>query len=154
MTTTADPRQEIDVIVKEAVASAGSEFHSSLLAAQIMTRTREERPELWDAWTAMLGLDQLKAAIGRLRRAEHRRDSPLARRGYALTEEVDSSHTIRQVGDMVRSDLDYIARAYDKRSKTAGLRAARFRALRDRMPDDTTRVRDVIPEPDVNAVYD
>ena len=150
-----DPWEEIDLLVKQAVTDAGSEFHSSVLAGELMARIRADRPELWDRWTAVLGLDQLKGAIGRVRRAEHHhRDSALSRRGFTVTEEVDSSHTIRQIGDMIRSDLDYVARSYARRAKSADLRAKRFRALRDRMPDETARVRDVIPETDIAAVYD
>lgn len=148
-----EPWERIASLVSEAVTTAGSEFHSGLLAGELAQRIRHEQPDLWDTWTATIALDQLKLAIGRSRHAARRANSTFARRGYSLTEEVDASHTIRQIGDMIRSDLDYVARSYGKRANTHRLRAQRFAALRDRLPDDTTRVRDCIPEDDIEAIY-
>lgn len=152
--TQLEPWEEIALIVQDAVDSAGGEFHSSQLAGQILDRIRQERTDLWEAWVATLALDQLKLVIGRSRQARRRATSPLRRKGFSLTEEVDSSHTIRQWGDMVRSDVDYIYRAYTKRAKTNTLRAQRVKAILAKMPNDqTTRVRDVISEQDVEAIY-
>lgn len=151
--TALEPWEQVAQIIDVAIANAGPSFHSAILAADVMDDIRRHHPKLWNAWTASLALDQLKRVISGNRQAQRRSTSALARRGFALTEEVDSSHTLRQIGDCVRSDLDYIARSYSKRARTNNLRAQRFKALRDRMPNDTALVRDVIPEQDVEAVY-
>ena len=148
-----DTFEEVHRLVRLAIDEAGTEYHASRLAVEIRERIRLEYPGLFEDWTATLAVDQLKLAIGRLRGMARRPTSALRRAGYDITEEVDGSHTQRKIGDMTRTDLDYVARQYGKRAKAANLRAQRFRALRDRLPDDVTLVRDVIPETDIEAAY-
>ncbi|MBO0834439.1 MAG: hypothetical protein J2P28_02835 [Actinobacteria bacterium] len=156
MTITAPQVETMDAVrafVLDALNNAGSEYHTGRLAVEIYERLREEDPDLADRFAATLAVDQLKLLIARTRGLARRASSPLARKGYDITEAVDGANTQRRLGDMVRSDLDRVARNYDSRAKTYRLRASRFRALRDRMPDEVTLVRDVIPEAEVEAIY-
>jgi hypothetical protein len=72
----------------------------------------------------------------------------------SITEEVDSSHTQRRVGDMTKSDLDYVSRNYLKRAKTNTFRGKRFADLARRLPDNSTTVRNSdITEEEVADIF-
>lgn len=148
-----DPFEEVRQLVEEAIANAGTQYHTGLLALELRDRIRADRPDLWDAWTNLMSLDALKTAIGRFRNVNRRPMSAFRRAGYAITEEVDSSHTQRQFGDMTRSDLDYVARRYMRLAGTFKKRAQRVRALYDRLPDEKALLRDHVPEEDVAAIF-
>ena len=149
-----EPFEEVRAMVEEAIVRAGVEYHTGILAVEIRDRIRAERHDLWDAWVDMMAVDALKTAIGRTRAVARRPRSTFRRGGYDLTEEVDSSHTQRRFGDMTRPDLDFVARSYSKRAATANARAKAIRTLRDRLPDDTTILRDVIPEEEIARIFD
>jgi hypothetical protein len=148
-----EPFDEVRSMVDEAIADAGAEYHTGVLAVELRERIRVDRPDLWDVWVDLMAVDALKTAIGRTRALTRRPRSTFRRGSYDLTEEVDSSHTQRRFGDMTRPDLDFVARSYAKRASTMSSRAKAIRALRDRLPDDTTRLRDVVPEDDVGAIF-
>jgi hypothetical protein len=152
--TALDPFEEVRRILEEAVARAGPEYHTGVLAVEVRERIRLERPELYDTWVDLMATDALKTAIGRLRSLHRRPSSHFRRGGYDITEEVDTSHTQRRFGDMTKGDLLFIARRYSKTAATMKLRAARVQALAERMPDETTLLRDVVPETDVAAIFD
>lgn len=152
--TAVEPFDEVRRIVETALIDAGVEYHTGVLAVELRDRIRVDHPQLWDAWVDMMAIDALKTAIGRTRSMTRRPRSTFRRGGYDITEEVDTSHTQRRLGDMTRPDLDFVARSYGKRASTMTARAKAIRTLRDRLPDDITRVRDVIPEDDVNAIFD
>jgi hypothetical protein len=139
--------------VENAIADAGADFHSSILAVELRERIRVDRPDLWDAWTDLMALDALKTAIGRTRALERQTRSVFRRGAFEISEEVDSSHLQRRFGDMTKPDLDYVYRAYSARARTMRRRADAIRALRDRLPDDLVKLRDVVPEADVAAVF-
>ena len=149
-----EPFEEVQRLVERAIAEAGGQYHTGLLAIELREQIRLEYPEVWGAWVEMMATDALKTAIGRAQAMHRRPNSRFSHSGYDITEEVDNSHTQRRFGEMTRPDLHFVARRYSRHAKTLDLRAKRVRALRDRLPDDTTKVRDVIPEPEVAAIFD
>jgi hypothetical protein len=148
-----DPFDEVHRLVKEAISAAEPGYHTSRLAVSVREHLQMEHPGLWDVWTSQIGLDQLKVLIARERGVQRRGTSGRGVRGFDITEEVDSSHTIRRVGDMVRSDLDYVARRYSRLATTLKHKAQAIRALYDRMPDETALVREVLTEEEIEKAF-
>lgn len=142
----------VRAFVQAAIDNAGEEYHSGQLAVTIFEQLRDEQPELFERFESLVALDQLKVLVSSFRYANRRRTSTLSRHGYSITEAAPGN-VQRRIGDMVKSDLDYAARAREKQGRRQLLITKRLRALRDRMPDETSRVRDVIPEEEVEAVY-
>ena len=156
MTTAAstDIFTEVHRLINEAVHNAGSEYHSGQLAAETLERIRLDHPEIYGEWTDTLAIDQIRTLIGQLRNQQRRRQASAPRlSAFDITESVDGSHTQRRIGDMTRPEVAYAARSYEKRASANSLRAARLAALRDRLPDDTTLVRDVVSEDEIAAIY-
>lgn len=151
--TQAETMDQVRAFVQTAIDNAGEEYHSGQLAIVIFEQLRDEQPDLFERFESLVALDQLKVIISICRHGARRRSSPLSRHGYSITEAVPGN-VQRRVGDMVRSDVFFVARSYRKREKTNGLRAARFEALAARMPDEITPVRDCIPEEEVEAIYE
>jgi len=140
--------------VLRAIENAGPEYHTGKLAVEIYNRMCDEEPELTDRFIAMIAVDQIKIIIARTRSMARRARSPLALRGYDITEVVDGSNTQRRTADMIRHDVEYVGRSYISRGSKLTLRGQRFLALLPRMPNDTITVRECIPETDIEAIYD
>jgi hypothetical protein len=148
-----DVFEEIRNHVKEAVEGAGAQYHTGVLAVEIREQLRTERTELWTEWSDQVALDALKTLIGQLRSQNRQRRSVLHRSAFDVTEEVDASHTQRRIGDMTKSDLKYVARMYKRRARTMNLKAVRIETMINRIPDETTLVRDVFSEEEIAGIF-
>jgi hypothetical protein len=154
--TSFDLFEEVQRVVETAVDEAGAEYHTSALAAEVLDNLRIEHPDVYTGWLDLIALDALKTSIGRVRNISRRRQSVFSgqRSAFDIAEEVDKSHTQRRIGDMNRSDLDYVSRNYLKRGKTMTLRGRRFAELVKRMPNTTITVRESsITEVEVAGIF-
>lgn len=149
--------EEIQSLVKEAVANAGEGYHTSILAEEILADLRANHRSTYDRWIETLATDGIKAIISRVRNTARTRRSVFAshRSLYdSIHEAVDPSNTQRRLGDMIRSDLEYVSRHYSKLARTNRIRAQAFAAWAKRMPDPVTKLRDSdVSEDEIAAVF-
>ena len=155
--TSFDLFEEVQGVVRASVDEAGAQYHTGQLAVEILDKLRLESPDLYNGWLDYIAIDALKMQIGRYRNVARRRDSVFSRYLSAfdrISEAVDASNTQRRIGDMTRSDLEYVSRSYLKKAKTMTNRGRRLAALAQRLPDNITKVRDsIITEEEVEEIF-
>lgn len=66
---------------------------------------------------------------------------------------IDEENTRRSVSDMTRPDLLFVANDREAKGRRHLLRAAFFRGIAERMPDDTTTVSEVMDEAQYATIY-
>jgi len=150
-----DPYEAVRDFVQNAIKNAGPQYHTGRLAVEVLERLRTRQPDLLSAWLDAMAIDQLKLMIGRIQAGNRRRGGPFRAHVSAFdnTEEVDASHTQRRFGDMVKSDLKYVARQYRRRARTNDLRAKAIEAFIKKMPNETITLREVVTEEEVERVF-
>jgi hypothetical protein len=155
--TSFDLFEEVQQVVRAKVDEAGAQYHTGQLAVEILDELRGDNLDLYNAWLDTIAIDQLKIQIGRYRTQARRRESAFSRYLSVfdrITEEVDASHTQRRIGDMTRSDLEYVSRMYLRKAKTMTARGRRLDALAKRLPDNTTTVRaSNITEEEIEEIF-